>query len=71
MDLKNSNENIWQARALFRLSADLAKVIDESDIFLKVVEGLHETLGYDFIALFMLDENTMQRNLEASVRTML
>ena len=50
---KNSNENAWQAKALFRLSADLVKVIKESDVCQKVVEGLNDSLGYDFIAIFL------------------
>ena len=38
--------------ALFRLSADLGAVIDEEEIYQCVVEGLHDTLGYDFVAVF-------------------
>ncbi len=57
----------WRAKALFRLSADLAEVIEEKDVCQRVVDGLHATLGYDYIALFILDETTNQRNLAASV----
>jgi PAS domain S-box-containing protein len=52
--------------ALFRLSADLAAVIVEGDIWSRVVEGLHETLGYDFVALFMRDNQSGNRQLKAS-----
>lgn len=53
--------------ALFRLSALLAEAIEENSICKKVVEELHASLGYDFVALFILDERTQQRNLIASI----
>jgi len=52
--------------ALFRLSADLGAVIDEAEIYHCVVEGLHETLGYDFVAVFRYDPKTGYRDLVAS-----
>jgi len=52
--------------ALFRLSADLAAVIAEGDIYHCVVEGLHDTLGYDFVALFKYDAESGNRFLVAS-----
>ena len=33
--------------ALFRLTAELASALDEQEICKRVVEGLHDTLGYD------------------------
>jgi PAS domain S-box-containing protein len=52
--------------ALFRISADLAAVIDEDDIYRCVVEGLHDTLGYDFVAIFRYDPKSGYRDLVAS-----
>ncbi|HSF82924.1 MAG TPA: PAS domain S-box protein [Anaerolineales bacterium] len=44
--------------ALFRLSAELAAALDEEEICTRVVEGLHDTLGYDYLALTLLEEET-------------
>ena len=52
--------------ALFRLSADLEAVISEGEIYRCVAEGLHDTLGYDFVAIFRFDPKTGLRNLVAS-----
>lgn len=52
--------------ALFRLSADLVAVINEEDVYQCVVEGLHDTLGYDFAAVFRHDPKTGNRDLVAS-----
>ncbi|MGD9047710.1 MAG: PAS domain S-box protein, partial [Anaerolineae bacterium] len=41
--------------ALFRLSSELAATLDEIDVCKCVVDGLCDTLGYDFVALFLLD----------------
>ena len=56
----------WQA-ALFRLSSELATAVEVGDICNRVVNTLEDTLGYDFVALLLLDENTGYRNLVASV----
>ncbi len=53
--------------ALFRLSADLAAALKEDDICRRVVDGLHDTLGYDVLALMLVDETTGNRVLAASV----
>lgn len=53
--------------ALFRLSADLEAVIIEDEIYQCVVQGLRDTLGYDFIAVFRCDPKTGNRDLVASV----
>jgi PAS domain S-box-containing protein len=53
--------------ALFRLSAELAAAPDEAAASRRVVDGLHDTLGYDFVALMMLDPATGDRVLAADV----
>jgi PAS domain S-box-containing protein len=53
--------------ALFRLSAALATTMEESEIYHCVVDGLHGTLGYDVVALFLVDRTTGDRVLAASV----
>ncbi len=53
--------------ALLRLSADLGAALDEHDICCRVVQGLHDTLGYDVLALMMVDPATGDRMLAASV----
>jgi len=62
---KNPKKGGYHA-ALFRLSADLAAVIDEEEIYQCAAEGLHDTLGYDFVALFRYDSETGIRDLAAS-----
>ena len=47
--------------ALFRISADLAATLDETEVCRRVVNGLRDTLGYDFVALFLVDESTGDR----------
>jgi hypothetical protein len=53
--------------ALFRLSAELAAAMDEAEICHCVVNGLHATLGYDVLALMLVDLATGDRVLTASV----
>ena len=53
--------------ALFRLSAELAAAIDETEVCQRVVSGLHDTLGYDFVAFFLVEESTGDRVMAASV----
>ncbi|MFN2177123.1 MAG: PAS domain S-box protein [Anaerolineales bacterium] len=48
-------------KALLRLSADLGTKISESDVCLAVVNGLQDTLGYDIVALYLLDDETGDR----------
>lgn len=53
--------------ALLRLSSAIAEAEEEVEICQRVVSGLHDpALGYDFLALFMLDEATGDRVLKAS-----
>ena len=56
-----------QQVALFQLSAGLAVTLDEADVCQEVVRGLHETLGYDYLGLFLVDESTGERVLHSSV----
>jgi PAS domain S-box-containing protein len=53
--------------ALFRLSAELAATLDETEVCRRVVDGLRDTLGYDFVALYLLDRDSDDRVLAASV----
>ena len=39
--------------ALFRLSAELAATLDETEVCERVVAGLHDTLGYDNVAFWL------------------
>jgi len=53
--------------ALLRLSAELGASFDEVEICRHVVNGLHDTLGYDLLALMLVDQATGDRVLTASV----
>jgi GAF domain-containing protein len=53
--------------ALFRLSAELTATLDEAEVCRRVVDGLHDTLGYDHLDLWLVDETTGDRVLAASV----
>jgi PAS domain S-box-containing protein len=53
--------------ALLRLSAELAATLDEAEICRRVVDGLHDTLGYDVLALMLVDETTGNRVLASSI----
>ena len=53
--------------ALLRLSAELAAALDEDQVCRQVVSVLHDTLGYDVLALMLLDETTGDRVLAAQV----
>ncbi|NIO67892.1 MAG: GAF domain-containing protein, partial [Anaerolineae bacterium] len=56
-----------QQAALLRLSAELAATLDEAEVCRRVVDGLHDTLGYDVVALYLMDETTGDRVHAASV----
>jgi diguanylate cyclase (GGDEF)-like protein len=51
--------------ALLQLSTRLAVQLDEKDICESLVEGLHEILGYDHIAMFMVDQENNRRVTKA------
>ncbi len=53
--------------ALSRLSAGLAAALDENDVCRRIVDGLHDTLGYDVLALYLADQDTGDRVLAAAV----
>ncbi|KPL20199.1 MAG: hypothetical protein AMJ93_12540, partial [Anaerolineae bacterium SM23_84] len=53
--------------ALLRLSSELAATLEENEVCQRVVQGLRDTLGYDFVALFLVDETTGNRVLAADV----
>jgi signal transduction histidine kinase/CheY-like chemotaxis protein/HPt (histidine-containing phosphotransfer) domain-containing protein/HAMP domain-containing protein len=46
--------------ALFRLSAELAATLDEAEVCERVVAGLHDTLGYGTLGLFLVDATAPQ-----------
>ncbi len=52
--------------ALLRLSADLGAVLEEREVCQRVVDSLHDTLGYDFVALLLVDQATGDRVHAAS-----
>jgi GAF domain-containing protein/anti-sigma regulatory factor (Ser/Thr protein kinase) len=56
-----------QQAALLRLSAELAATLDETEVCQRVVHGLHDTLGYDNVALTLVDEITGDRVVTALV----
>jgi PAS domain S-box-containing protein len=53
--------------ALFRLSAELAATLDETEVCRRVVDGLRDTLGYDFVACYLVDSSERDRVHAASV----
>lgn len=54
--------------ALLRLSTNIAAAETEKEICESVVQGLYdESLGYDFVAVLLVDDATGDRVLEASV----
>ena len=54
--------------ALLRLSTAIAASHDEAEVCASVVAGLHErALGYDFLGIYLLDPETGDRVLQASV----
>jgi len=48
--------------ALVRLSAELAAAPGEAEVCQRVVDGLHDTLGYDTVGLFLVDGTTVQNS---------
>ncbi len=63
----NGSRLAQRQSALLRLSSAIAEAQEETEIVDRVVEGLHDAaLGYDFLALFLLDEATGDRVLQAS-----
>jgi len=46
--------------ALLRLSAELAATLDEVEVCRRVVNGLHDTLGYDSVGLYLVEETGVE-----------
>jgi PAS domain S-box-containing protein len=65
--IPGSKSKAHKVAALFRLSAELAAALDETEVCQRVVDGLHDTLGYDFVAFFLVDEPTGDRVMAACV----
>ncbi|MFQ5343690.1 MAG: GAF domain-containing protein, partial [Anaerolineae bacterium] len=53
--------------ALVQLSADLAATLDDEEVCHRVVQGLHDTLGYAYQGIFLVDETTGERVCHASM----
>ncbi len=54
--------------AFLRLSTGIAAARDEAEVYERVVGGLDdEALGYDFLGVFLVDEETGDRVLQASI----
>jgi len=65
---KSGSHAARRQAALLRLSAEVAAAPTEEEICRAVVHGLRDpALGYDFLGLFLLDEETGDRVLQASV----
>jgi signal transduction histidine kinase/CheY-like chemotaxis protein/HAMP domain-containing protein/HPt (histidine-containing phosphotransfer) domain-containing protein len=58
-------QSVRQA-ALLRLSAELDATLDETEVCQRVVGGLHDTLGYHHVDLFLVDEASGARVPAAS-----
>lgn len=61
------NEYALRQSALMQLSTQLVSAFDVDDICRRAAQGLHDTLGYDYLGLFLVDEATGDRVLHASV----
>jgi len=55
-----------QQATLFQLSTELAPILDEDIICRKVVDGLFQHLGYDYVGLYLVDPVTGDRVLKHS-----
>jgi diguanylate cyclase (GGDEF)-like protein/PAS domain S-box-containing protein len=64
--LESERIHARQQTALFRLSADLANCMDEREVCQRVVRGLHDTLGYDNLGIFLVDKEKDERVMTAS-----
>jgi PAS domain S-box-containing protein len=64
---KPADEVARRLAALLRLSVEIGAAPDEAAICRSVVQGLHEGLGYGFLGIFLVDERSGDRVLEASV----
>jgi len=68
MTRKSNGHAARRQAALLRLSAEIAAAPDEEEVCRAVVNGLRDpALGYDFLGLFLVDEQTGDRVLRATV----
>jgi len=68
MTRKSNGHAARRQAALLRLSAEIAAAPDEAEVCRAVVNGLRDpALGYVFLGLFLVDEATGDRVLQASV----
>ncbi len=65
--LKEAQIRARRQAALVQLSVDLAAALDEEEICHRVVQRLHDTLGYAYQGIFLIDESTGDRVLCAGV----
>ena len=64
---QHGSKLVQRQSALLRLSSTIVEAQDEREICARVVNGLHDpALGYDRLSLFMLNESTGERVLQAS-----
>jgi len=65
---EKTGDGAHRQAALLRLSTGIAAAHTEADVYESVVTGLHdEALGYDFLGIFLVDEETGDRVLQASI----
>ena len=64
---QEAQRRAMEMSALFRMASDLAATLDELEVCRRVVHGLHDTLNYDVLALYLLDEDTGDRVHAASI----
>jgi PAS domain S-box-containing protein len=65
---RHRNDAARRQAALLRLTTAIAAATDERGVYTSMVNGLHdEAIGYNFLGVFLLDESTGDRVLQASV----
>jgi PAS domain S-box-containing protein len=65
---KRKNHTAHRQAALLRLTTAIAAAHDEPEIYRSMVHGLHdEALGYNFLGVFLVDPETKDRVLQASI----
>jgi PAS domain S-box-containing protein len=65
---RGARRGLARESALLRLSAAIAAAPDESEVCHNVVNGLRDdSLGFHFVAMFLIDEPTRDRVLRASI----
>ncbi|MGD8752399.1 MAG: GAF domain-containing protein, partial [Anaerolineales bacterium] len=61
--LKASQAQSQRYAALAQLSTELAAILVEEKIYHKLIQELHNKLGYDYVAIFLVDQKTGERVL--------